>query len=893
MALVAPDGAGLADLVAAPAPAPTVAVAVVTGELAPVAHLAIAAPIIGPTPGEVLHPVVGPPSPPPPALPEAGASAAATPPPPRGPGQGYFIPGPYNDDQMRTWGYVRWQEATWDPAKVGLNLTENQVCSYIRSHNNPWVDPFLGAIVDLESKDAPRKCESPCWVGYGHDNYKCWTIEQGTGHGTPGNPVVGGPTPPGQPPGTPCDPGDPTCYGTGTPGGGGDGGGGGGGGGGGFLANIGQDIGQLLSYLGLGAGAASDQVTARAVLALVIAMAGLRDTVGGLPEGVATGLGTRFDDLGGRVGDVGGAVDGIVPALLGGLGEAFSPVFGPALGPLAAAALEGAGTLADRTATGHASTAAQFAYVMRPLIESLVAAVKEVLGPLLEPVEKVVHTLMSDALKVFTDRIERHGEVTPDNVYLLAGDVLTDAVIAGTAAQGSAALLELAHPLKNLGLAQFIGFIASFAGFDEIIKPYLAGTLHYALAVPARQHAAWKWQTELAPPERVKELAAMGILSLNAYGEVLRFAGLKPKFVAAELDDVYHHLRPAELVRAMDSSEVNPAWLVRKLRQNGVSPEDTTILERALELKSTKSGRDKLAGAAFDAFKLGQLDEAQLDEALTGADLGVTHRGYWLKAARLERRGQVMERVAAQVLKQYGNQLLARGATEQMLHALGFTPAAVHTQLLLADLALDAAQFKQEEHLLTAEIRQTQVQGQRDVVDQLKTGLVTADQAVSYLLSFGYSPAYAQAAVDVALLAPPKKPAPGAALVGTAALEATKQQIAGYVGQQVTLGQIDRLAALGILVELGLPTDLASIVVDVADALAGGPGGELELGIPGEASLTGGFAHIAQSILAGLQTRAPLRSVLDALFQALGIRGLARSELEGLVGDLARLLGRG
>jgi hypothetical protein len=912
MVLLTANGGGLVAPVVAVAPAPVAPVVVVTGEVAPVAPPPTVQ-LVTTLPPEILPPPPPPPPDLPPPLPaasSAGLACAAT-----SSAPGFWPPAPpWDETALRKRGYVRFQEWMPDGALWAhpMNRLENAYCSLGVRKDNPWVDVFLGAVLDLKDPCAAKKVESPCMVGWGHPSYKVWTIEEGAARGTRLPDLVSGPTPPDNPYAgwSPCDPTSSACYG-GDPGSA-TGGLTGGSGVGGILSSIGGDLGALLQVLGLGKGVASDIALVRAVLAVVLAAGKVGDSVAGLPEGVGARLGAHLDSLGTAFSSNAGAIGGLGQSLDSTLLDGFLPRLGDLLPPVLGPLVNAATSLGDATLNGASGPLVAFVASAEPVIAGVAAAVKKVLGPMIADVEKLVQTFMANGLKLFTDRIEKFGApvggavtvgidpskawslpgnvVTPDTVYQLAGDVLADAVVAGTAAQGGAALLELIHPLKNMGLAQFVGFIASFAGFDEIIKPYLDPTLHYALNVPARQHAAWKWQTELPDARRAKELAASGLLLTDDYASTLRFHGFPTWYIAKELDDLYHHLRPTDLARALDASEADAAWLVAKLRRFGLSPDDAAILGKALELKATQPGRTKLATAAFDAFKKGQIDDAQLEDALTGADLSATHRSYWRKAATLERRGVVMEKVAADVLTQYRNGLVSRLEAAQELHALGFTDADVTLRVLVTDLQRLEVQLKADARTLTQALHAAQVQGQKDVTRQLKAGLITDDQFVSYMVAFGYSPTYAQAAADVAHLGPPIKPNAGEALVGLDALEATRKQIAGYMAQQVTTGVVDKLAALAILVELGMPSDLASILVDVASVLAGQSPAAAALGIPGAVSLGSGFATIAGAIVRALESGQPLVAVLDSIFGALGIRGLARQELDALVRELGGIL---
>src|SRR5258708_38972404 len=128
-------------------------------------------------------------------------------------------------------------------------------------------------------------------------------------------------------------------------------------------------------------------------------------------------------------------------------------------------------------------------------------------------------------LDLFRDEIEAHAPVHPGNVDKVAAGALRAALTAGSAAQLAGMALELLHPIKSMGVQQAIGVLASFAGFDEIIKPFFGATLRYGMGLPAEHRAAAHFRSVLPPIETARGLAAIGLLDPNNDIERLWRAG--------------------------------------------------------------------------------------------------------------------------------------------------------------------------------------------------------------------------------------------------------------------------------------------------------------------------------------------------------------------------------
>jgi hypothetical protein len=780
--------------------------------------------------------------------------------------------------------------ANYHPELLNMTSSERRVCDYIRSHSNPWFDCKLGAILAQAKDGTWVLIESPCFLGYAKPSYQTYDLNR--------NPLGSVPSrgqPPANPWGDNCGPWNNYCLGSGGPDTGGFGGGTPGTPGPGrpVLGGVPLDLNALegiYNLLGGRGNAGNTGAFTQAILALVFAAGGIRGSMDSLVPNLDNQFGFRLDGLADQVGQLGdhahsgwgSLVDILTSALTPG-GSPLGTALGEAIGRAAAGS-------ADATTDQPTNAAGLVLANLKSITHELQHSGSEILGPIMGEMDTVTRDLISKMISTVIGSLEKAAPVTQDNFPDVAAIALRDALLAGLAAQTTAIVIDGLWPLHYLGLGQAAGLIAEFAGFGEIAKPVFRPTLHYAIELPAQQRAAYKFRTVLPDHHRAKELAAEGYIPVEDYVQTLYMHGLPTWWAAKEVEDLYRHLRPVDLARALENSEVEPAWVVTKLRQDGISPEDAAILEKALELKATKSGRDRLAGAGLAEFKAGHIDPDTLDAVLTGAGFSATHRKYWRRTAELERRGSIMDRVASEVIRQHVNNLLSKDETTQMLTALGFTDGEVSTRVLTAELRREEKALGKVEAQVEGQLRKLQTQGLKLATRAVRAGFIDGAQYLAYANSYGFSTAYAEAALEIAVLQGPPGRNTGELAIGTGALNDTRDEVAALLHEQVAAGQVARVAALGILLELGMPHDLASLLVDLAEAL--GPSHPTGLGLltPSKDSLENGFQLIAKTLLDGLAGGRGLPAILEEIIGRLGIRGLGRPEIQGLINNLKRLI---
>ncbi len=562
----------------------------------------------------------------------------------------------------------------------------------------------------------------------------------------------------------------------------------------------------------------------------------------------------------------------------------------PGLGNRLAQALDSAaGVQADTARDSTAASAAAQVAAAPGWFQALVDTAGTVLAKLADVYKLALDTLIGDVLRLFRDDIEAAAPVTAASVDKVAAAALRSALTAGSAAQLAGMGLELLHPLKQMGVQQAIGVLSQFAGFSEIAKPFFSATLRYGLGLPAEHRAAAHFRSVLPPLAEVREAAAAGIVDISKYHDRLVLAGYPDPFPAAFTDLLYTPPPARMLATLLDGSESDRPWLARKFRRLGFSPEDTERATAAAELKTTQPGRSRLVSVLLDQYQHGRLERDDLAAGLTAAGLSATHRAYYLRAADLERRGYRMELVATETLYQLRADLAGPATVRQLLAAIGFSDDEATVRIIAADLRRGVKQVGDEVKTIETEIRQLKAEGLRNATRQLRAGFLQLEQFLAVGQGMGYTRPYLENAAELALLQGPPSSTDAAPAIGLGALEETRRRIAELVAAEVTARRTDRLAAFVSLRTLGLPDDLATTLVGLAEAIAGPTARAGEYGMPAGGVVGGAFGAIEQIVLGGLgELKAP-GDVVAELLKRLGLPGRDRSALVRLIRDVRDL----
>ncbi len=469
---------------------------------------------------------------------------------------------------------------------------------------------------------------------------------------------------------------------------------------------------------------------------------------------------------------------------------------------------------------------------VEPLVKKAVAVFQTVFAFLGDKVQDLGELLVAQIGTVYRDALEARAPITTATVGDVAAVALRNALAAGLAAQTAALILELAHPLKRLGLNQVVAFVADFAGFGQVAGAFTGPSLRHGLQVPADHRAASVFRTRLPGPGEAQEQAFQRHISPGDYAQILALHGYPSWWIQVLVDDLYVDPRPRELSQLLEDSEADPAWLALKLREVWWDDSDVEKGVNALLLRSTQPGRSRVISAAMREYANGRLTEAELDRHLSAAALREEHKALWLRAARLERRGDLMESLGTRIVRQYRDEVSTREAADQELTGLGFTPDEVRARLLAADLDRQVTQLREDTQEVEGHIREIRTAALANLRQQFRAGFVTRLQLLTWGEALGFATAYLEnVAVLETLKGPPSK-VETLPVMGLGAVQEATAEYARLLKDEVRGGRVLAAQAVELLAGFGVPREIARDLFRVQEILALPTPGTLRIPVP-------------------------------------------------------------
>lgn len=461
----------------------------------------------------------------------------------------------------------------------------------------------------------------------------------------------------------------------------------------------------------------------------------------------------------------------------------------------------------------------QFADTLEPLVKRALAVFQSVFQFMGDKVQNVGELLVGQIGAVYRDALEARAPVTAANVSGVAGEALKNALAAGLAAQTAALILELAHPLKRLGLNQVVGFIADFAGFSQVAGAFTGPSLRWGLQRPADFRAASVFRTNLPSPGEALEQAYQRHISLQDYAHILALHGFPSWWIKVVVDDTFVDPRARELSQLLEDSEADPVWLAMKLREVGWDDGDVEKGVTALLLRSTQPGRSRVIGAAMREYARGRITGPELERHLAAAALREEHKALWLRAARLERRGDLMEDLGTRVVKQYREEVTTREAAAAELTGLGFAPEEVRARLLAADLDRQVKQLREEAQDVEVHVRQIRTTALTNLRQQFRAGFVDRDTLLTWGEALGFKTSYLENVADLEELKGPPSDVEALPIMGLGAVQKAASEAARLLKDEVRQGRVTALTAVEILAGFGVSRETGRDLFRVAEVL--------------------------------------------------------------------------
>lgn len=273
------------------------------------------------------------------------------------------------------------------------------------------------------------------------------------------------------------------------------------------------------------------------------------------------------------------------------------------------------------------------------------------------------------------------GMVTPGMAPGIAGGLLTFATAAGVGAHGSAALLELIHPLKNMGLSAIPALLADMGSFSRIGAASLGVAVSEGLGTPFRYWIHDKTRPTIPDPLTLQEMAVKEIIGSPEFRQDLAYHGFSEYWINSIEENMYREPRPADLTWMLEDANASDLWLKTKARRYGFDEEDAEMIKTTLVKKMLKSPRASYLSAAMKSYQEGYVDEAQFDWYLRELDLRPEAHDLVKKTCKLTYQHYYVEDLVKLYTDQYMKEVITEGGLWCALASLGLTSEKINLLL--------------------------------------------------------------------------------------------------------------------------------------------------------------------------------------------------------------------
>lgn len=454
--------------------------------------------------------------------------------------------------------------------------------------------------------------------------------------------------------------------------------------------------------------------------------------------------------------------------------------------------MTGHDTVADAAEISSLKRAAGEVAARPALVQANIAGHSGIMGAGAQKAEALLGTLVNDLMSLYTDKLQARKDDLPEKVNEVASEMVSRALEFGLSAQLAAVAVELLYPTKYTGLNQLVGYLANFAGFDEITKPIINPQLKWALSIPAEHQAAKLFRTRIPGAEDVRDQAVQRHVTAADYRRALQLEGFPEDWIDVKVADMFIDPRPREIMQLVDGADVDPAWLVSKYREVGWDDDDVRKAVNATIKRNKLPAAQRYLGTFSNSYLAGFVlpgvtpSSAAAAEPIPQGWAASTYHGMraavanvsdddgysrlYLAALQEERRHKSAEQLAAAVIDQFQNDIIGPDATENMLEALGYDAGEVTRRRALAELRRNTRLIKQETADVEALAKSLRTSALTAIKGELRAGTMTRDEFTTFAGMIGYQASFAGAIADLELLKLTPRTVPETATAGLAHL---------------------------------------------------------------------------------------------------------------------------
>ncbi len=463
--------------------------------------------------------------------------------------------------------------------------------------------------------------------------------------------------------------------------------------------------------------------------------------------------------------------------------------------------------------------AGQVAELLRVVVSGVISLVA---GLVFEAVE-VAHRPIADGLeprveeffRTYRDAIRPAGEMRPEDAPEAAARAFGEALKFGVTAHMLAVVAELAHPLKHLGFPQLAAGLVDAAAFGPIMSNTIGRSISVGLGRATEWQARREFRTVWPGLREATEMMLERRISPEQLAERLRYEGWPEWWIEAYLPVPFKEPPPRELAIVYEDVEVDEAWVLTMLKQQGYADEDAERLLTGIRLRTQKSLRAGLISEVLGAYEDGLLQEQDLRDRLAPLNMRDENIRLLLDRANLGLSRNQAKALLGVYRKKAEEGIMPVEEFRVLLRSLGFVDSEVEMQAGRVDAERGVRRFREEVAEGEREIRKLQELAAKLEEERVRRGLSTPADLEARLLALGYEAQTAQMLATLALVRQDPILRLPTALTKEAQAQKTREILAEEILARVRNEVLDPgLAGLQLL-GLGLTVDEIKARVDL------------------------------------------------------------------------------
>jgi len=346
------------------------------------------------------------------------------------------------------------------------------------------------------------------------------------------------------------------------------------------------------------------------------------------------------------------------------------------------------------------------------------------------------------------DLVIGQAPVYPDIAAENASRALGLAIGSGVLAHIISIGAELLHPIKEMGVSSLAAFFAEVGNFSGIVRATIGSIIYRGIQIPY----SYKLNRDLRPiiprEDLLQTMAVKPDITEADFEIAMSYHGYNDAWINAIKRTMYREPRYFELSFMLEDATTDEAWLYKKARRAGYSPEDATVFVDSLIKKVIRQQRNQYLSALFKVYKEGYIPEEVFDQMLAVLELRPEAHALAKKAADIEFLYDYTTENIRMFREAYAADLITEEEFKTALVGLGLRDEKVN-------LIINAENIKKRKTItrkVRAEeekfIRQLQRERMKFYTLLYRNGSITDDEFYYYLVLIGLQPDFAQVIVD-------------------------------------------------------------------------------------------------------------------------------------------------